>query len=414
MRISQWAEVSPVDDAAQEHSSAHALPGWLREKYATTISTSRAEVVKQAKRGLNGQGENDAGIIADQRIKGILSAAGLRLPSAATAAAYRRDHTNMLAAKLTPADKAATFQHFNRLRGAWKYGEIEAIRALRRGAEAARKSKDYAYMRSLTVEAYDRAVVLDAMFLTDLSAPSRQTWGRKAATLRAAGSWMISGKSKRAAGRTAPTPDQLLVLLSHQRKRCARVEIAAAIFACFGIRPAELRSGVRLFIDADALGLEVRGAKVDALRGQPSRQLRIMPGRFGRSGIAVGLLRDEVAAGRCLVQLTSAGITAVCRAMRTVQNGLSPYAFRHARASDAKAWNGRLGAAAWLGHRTDRAQTGYGNRRSSSGAVKIRAAAGTHLVRRVKSLPGNISVPVAAASMRKVATPSPCRRPRIR
>lgn len=386
MRIHQSAPMSQPDDTAQKPSSA--LPGWLRQTYVTTIDAARADIVRQAQHGMKGHGEVDAGIIADRQIKAILATAGDRTPSEATAAAYRRDHANMLAANTTPAEKATTFQHFNRLRSAWKFGELEAIRALRHESEVARKAKDYVRMLAATVAAYERAFLLDAMFLASPTAPSRQTWGRKAAALRAAGLGKNAGKSKRAAGRVAPTPDQLLVLLSQQRQRCVRVEVAAAVFACFGVRPAELCAGARLYLDGEALGLEVYGAKVDATRGQKVRYLVISPERVGCSGLAVAFLRGEVSASRVRVALTSADLAAVRRAMRAAQPGLSPYAYRHARASDAKAGHGRAGVAAWLGHRTDRAQSGYGNARSSTGAVRIKSANASRIVRRVKSLPG--------------------------
>ncbi len=386
MRIRQCKEKSCTDEVAQKPSDAPALPGWLRAAYAETITLARAEIVRQAKRGMAGIGESDAGLIADRRIKAIMEAAGPRMPSEASAAAYRRDHVNMMAGGTTPLEKATTFQHFNRLRTAWKFGEVEAVRALRRAAETARKAGNHAQMRALTVQAFDRAILLDAMFLSPTSAPSRQTWGRKAAALRAAGIGKVS-KSKRAAGRAAPTPDQLLMLLSHQRGRCARVELAAAVFACFGVRPAEMLSGVRLFGHGDGVAVDVQGAKVDNHRGQATRQLAIAPERRGCSGLAVALLRDAIATGSGCVRLTAADLAAVRRAMREAQKGLSPYAFRHARASDIKASHGRMAAATWLGHSSDRAQSHYGNARSSSGAVAIVAACGSRAVRRVKSPP---------------------------
>src|SRR3546814_8110806 len=82
--------------------------------------------------------------------------------------------------------------------------------------------------------------------------------------------------------------------------------------------------------------------------------------------MAVRLLRDAVAKGRDWVQLTDADLASVRRAMRQVQAGLSPYAYRHARASDAKASQDKATVAAWMGHATDRAQSYYGHRRSRS------------------------------------------------
>lgn len=397
---------------AMKPSDAPALPGWMRQQYATAIEEARAEVVREAKRGMAGIGESDAGLIADRRIAAILAASGLRMPSEASAAAYRRDHLNMVAAEATPMDKATTFQHFNRLRTAWKFGEVEAVRSLRRAAEAARKAGDHGRMRALTVEAFDRAALLDAMFLADAAAPSRQTWGRKAAALRAAGVGKVS-KSKRSAARTAPTPDQLLVLLSKQRERCARVELAAAVFACFGVRPAEMLSGVRLLVHGDGAAVEVNGAKVDNQRGQAIRQLAIAPERRGCSGLAVALLRDAAAIGDVCVRLSPADLAAVRRAMREAQRGLSPYAYRHARASDIKASHGRMAAATWLGHSTDRAQSNYGNARSSSGAVAIVAARGTRAVRRVKTLPRRSTVAIQERAPRAPRSPPPPRRRRL-
>lgn len=369
---------------AKKPSDAGALPGWLRQRFGSEIAGARNVVLREAKRGLAGQGESDAGVIADRQIKTILSRLGLRAPNPHSAAAYRRDHANLLASGLTPLDKASTFQHFNRLRASWKYGEAESIRSLRCAAETARKAGDYSSMRALTVEAFDRAVVLDAMFLGPVSAPSRETWGRKAAELRAAG-FRRTSRSKRAAGRSAPTPDQLLVLLTKQRGRCCRVELAAAVFACFGVRPAEMLKGIQIVVDSEGVAVEVSGAKLDTRRGQATRRLAISEDRRGCSGLAVALLREAASSGPASVRLSNADLAAVRRAMREAQPGLSPYAYRHARASDVKAEKGRLAAAAWLGHRTDRAQSNYGNARSSRNAVRIRYAQVSQPVRCVKN-----------------------------
>jgi len=385
---------------AAKPSEAAAMPGWLRRRFGAEISGARAVLVSEAKRGLAGEGESDAGVIADKRIKAVLGGLGLRTPNPQSAAAYRRDHANLLASKQSPADKANTFQHFNRLRAAWKFGEADAIRALRRTAEAARKSGDHARMRALTVEAFDRAVVLETMFLAPVMAPGRETWGRKAAALRAVGAPKVS-KSKRAAARHAPTPDQLLALLTQQPGRCTRVEVAVAVFACFGVRPSEMLKGVRLLLDDNGVAVEVAGAKLDARRGQPLRRLAIAEDRRGSSGLAVALLREAASKGSGALRLCPADLAAVRRAMRTAQPGLSPYAYRHARASDVKASHGKASAAAWLGHSSDAAQRHYGNARSSSGAVRVRAVATSRPVRRVRGRP-----PSAPGGVQTAAKPS--------
>ncbi|WP_242108186.1 hypothetical protein [Luteimonas aquatica] len=393
-----------IDEAATDSLR---LPVWLRRHHADAINAAADQVIAEAKRT-----GDDPGIMADRRVKAILAEAGQRNPSAPTIARYRRAYADMLAEGKTPADKATTFQHFNFLRSAWRYCEAEAIRGLRRQSEAARKAKDYARMADLTGRALQRATVFDVLFLQ----PDRPTWGAKAAALRAAGLERKAGKSKRAASRTAPTPDQLLFLLSQQRRRAARVEVASLLFACFGVRPQELKNGVRLTARGDALGLEVKGAKVDGVRGQPRRMLVISAERFGLSALAIGLLHEEAKAGRTRIQLTDADLLAVRRALREAQPGLSPYAYRHARASDAKAKMDRATAAMWLGHRTDRAQSYYGDRNSSSGAVRLEAAKGTAPVRMVKTLPNQSkrsSIPVTvalsamAAAQRKAKPPRP-------
>lgn len=404
--------MAPDDDSQPSHSNT--LPDWLRQRYADTIEQARSELVRQAKRDM-ASGAGDAGILADRRIKAVLDAVAAQTPTDKTTQAYRRDHARLIENATTPLNKASTFQHWNRLRSAWRFCEAEIIRSLRNASETARKAGDYSRMRLLTVAAFERAVLLEAMFLADTSAPSRQTWGRKSAALRAAGLEKPPSKSKRAAGRTSLSPDQLLCRLAGQSNG-TRVEVAAAMFACFGVRPAEALKGVRLSIKGDQLGLEVAGSKVDATRGQPCRHLLIRPAARGQSALAVSLLRGEVEAGRATVCISPAELAAVRRAMRKAQPGLSPYAYRHARSSDAKAQQGKAGAAAWLGHRTDRAQSSYGSARSSSGSVKITSAAGSRLVRRVKTLPGTKkAIRLPAASPAPIsATPRPRLRPKMR
>ncbi|XHS31287.1 hypothetical protein ACFJI1_13780 [Pseudoxanthomonas sp. UC29_72] len=270
-------------------------------------------------------------------------------------------------------------------------------------------------MREFTRQAFERAVVFHALYLD----PDRPTWADKAAALRAAGQRPAS-KSKRRAGRVALTPDQLMVAFGNQRGRCKRVELFAAVFAVFGIRPAELARGVRLEVMPDGLRLHVAGAKVDAVRGQPQRVLSVAPTRLGLSKMAVGLLTLAAAQDGGRLQASPADIVAVRRAMRKAQPGLSPYAYRHARASDAKATQGREGVAAWLGHSNDRTQQHYGHARSGRGAVAVKAATATRPVRHTKTLPpttaqrfAKIAARLAERLPAQAATPAP-RSPRPR
>lgn len=357
-------------------SDETALPEALRSRYADTIANTRAQVLAQSP-------TEQAGIALDRHVRAVMNEARTTgaNPSAATAAAYRRDHQHMRAAGMTPLEKSTTFQHFNRLRSAYRFAELEAIEALRKRAEVARKAKDRDGMRALTQAAFERACVFRALFLAD----DRPVWSHKAAALRAEGKRPPS-KSKRHAAKSAPTPDQLLVALGNQRGRYARVERFAMCFALFGIRPAELMRGVAFNRTPEGLTLVVRGAKVDARRGQPTRTLEIAPSRLGQSGMAAQFLRDE-AARMPMLRASPADILAVRRAMREVQAGLSPYAYRHARASDAKASQSAHGVAAWLGHASDRAQSTYGNKRSAKGGVIVKSASATRAIRHTKTLP---------------------------
>lgn len=392
----------------KEQSEASILPGWLRRRYAHDLDAEGARLDEEA--------EADGipvGVLADRRIKAVLAQAGERSASAATVAAYRRDYALMLEERTTPAEKATTFQHYNRLRSAWRFCEAEAIRAIRLTAERCRKEGDRERMMKATRQAVGRAIIYERMFLDD----DRPTWGEKAKAIRAKGE-VIKSKSKRAAGRSAPTPDELLVALGKQRRRAGRVDVLAAVISVFGCRPAELKNGVLLAVDGDGVSATIRGAKVDAMRGQPSRLLVVDRSRRGNSGVAVDVLRDEVRAGRCLVSASDNDLRALRRSLSAIQPGLSPYAYRHARASDAKSSGDTASVAAWLGHRSDKTQKHYGHRQSSRGVVRIKAARAARPVRAVKQLPalrrhaGSMSAAVAALDM--VPSTVRVRRPRLR
>lgn len=342
------------------------------------------------------------GVVMDRETKRILDQAlrTSKTPSEATIVAYRRDHARMRDEDVTPLEKASTFQHFNRLRSAYRYAEAMEIASLRQRAEIARKGKDREAMRAYTESAYERAVVFKQLFLAD----DRPVWSDKSALLRTQGKRPQS-KSKRTAGRTAPTPDQLLVALGNQRGRWARVELFAMCFAVFGIRPAELVRGVVLKATSNGLVAEVTGAKVDAIRGQPTRTLEVQPTRPGQSGLAIALL-SEVATSNAILRASETDMVAVRRAMRQVQQGLSPYAYRHARASDIKAQRGKAEVATWLGHASDRAQSAYGNARSSKGTIKVTNATASRLVRPKKSLPPTPAERIAKMAVRSTNAPA--------
>ena len=374
------------------------LPDGLRARYAGALAEAHARAQAEGLRL-----RTPAGVAMDRVVRALLdeAASSGANPDEASRAAYGRDHARLWAAGKTPLEAASTRAHFDRLRSACRWVEAEEIARLRSLAEAARKAKEPEAMREFTRQSFERAVVFRALYLD----ANRPTWAAKAAALRAAGQRPPS-RSKRKAGRHAPSPDRLLVALARQPKRCARVELLACVFAVFGIRPAELARGVVLDATATGLRLAVAGAKVDATRGQPLRVLEVETTRRGQSALAVALLRAHVEETGGDLSATAADIGAVRRAMREVQPGLSPYAYRHARASDAKATQGRTGVAAWLGHANDRTQQGYGNARSGRGAVAVKAATASRPVRQTKTLP-----PTAAERFAKIATRLAARMP---
>lgn len=370
------------------------------------LRTRYADRLTEAHRLAQAEGQRlrqPAGVAMDRVVRAVLDEAATSgaAPGEASRAAYRRDHARLWTAGKTPQEAASTRAHFDRLRSACRWVEAQEIARLRSLAEAARKAKEPEAMREFTRQAFERAVVFRALYLD----ADRPTWADKAAALRAAGQ-RPANRSKRKAGRHAPTPDQLLVALARQPGRCARVELLACVFALFGIRPAELVRGVVLDATDTGLRLAVAGAKVDAKRGQPFRVLEVDTTRRGQSALAVALLREHVAEAGGDLSATAADIVAVRRAMREVQPGLSPYAYRHARASDAKATQGRAGVAAWLGHANDRTQQGYGNGRSARGAVAVKAADASRPVRQSKTLP-----PTAAERFARIAAHLAARTP---
>lgn len=398
--------------------AAGAPPPALPDHCAEAVARARARAEREAMtEGL------PLGVAFDRFIGEILEESHpdetRSLPTAGTLAAYRRDHARLRAQGLTPLDKANTYQHFNRLRSACRFSEREAIADLRRAADAARRAKQPERMRALTAEAFERAAVFHAVFL----AADRPTWATKSTALRAVG-LRPKGKSKRSAGRVAPSPDDLLMALMAQPRRLTRVETLAAVFAVFGIRPKELQHGVRLENTAEGLRLHVTGAKVDAVRGQPQRVLEVSHSAAGASRLTFAVLADAASRGGGWVQASALDIVAVRRAMREVKPGLSPYAYRHARASDAKATHGRAGVAAWLGHSNDRTQQHYGHKRSGKGVVTVKSATASRAVRASKSLPPTAAQRFARAAARVAvnsgrsispqAPPSIPRRPRPR
>ena len=128
-------------------SPSDGLPDELRARYADTLGEAHARAKTEGLRL-----RVPVGVAQDRAIRAILDAASASgaNPSAATVAAYRRDHARLWAAGATPLDKATTRAHFDRLRSACRWVEAQEIARLRDLAETARKAKDLDAMRAYT------------------------------------------------------------------------------------------------------------------------------------------------------------------------------------------------------------------------------------------------------------------------
>ncbi|RZZ89221.1 hypothetical protein EA662_02200 [Pseudoxanthomonas winnipegensis] len=323
---------------------------------------------------------------ADGFTRRVLADCQERALAAETATEYRRVYTRLAAEGITAWDKANSAQHWNKLRTACRWAMAEDIRAWRKASEQARKAGDLARAQSCTTEAWRLAVALDEQFLKH----GHATWASKAAAMKAQGRKPVD-KSKRRTN--APTADMAPCALLDTRHRGTRLaerhSERLALLALTGCRPAELMAGVELTLIRDkqgqpnGLGVEIKGAKVDAQRGHILRRL-VFP--LAGSGQAVRGLAMQCAehGGRYTLATTRADYRSLNCALQT--HGLSCYAFRHAVGGDLKAEiaDGKATAehaAKVMGHRSTASLLSYGMRRRGragqrpragvSGAVKV-------------------------------------------
>lgn len=162
---------------------------------------------------------------------------------------------------------------------------------------------------------------------------------------------------------------------------------ALAVSLCTGARPAEIAKGVEIRRHAEGLQLTIKGAKVGATRGQPTRVL---------------LVRIDSAAARHLAGLADAGPAVVAtnakrfsdataaagrRAFPSLRARITPYTLRHVAASALKASGvDSVALAEALGHRATRSQQAYGRachgRREATGIIGVAASAPVRQTRR--------------------------------
>lgn len=149
---------------------------------------------------------------------------------------------------------------------------------------------------------------------------------------------------------------------------------AVAVLWAVGCRPAELEMGVDLRLGSKGqIIVEVPGAKVSEVSGQPRRMLAIKADT--PQGKALAALLDEE--GAATVQRRAVRIRQDFQDLRekTGLQNVSAYTFRHAFAADMKAKFGQSGPGAEkvaeaMGHRVTKSQKHYGNAKQSKDGGK--------------------------------------------
>ena len=328
---------------------------------------------------------------ADQQTKNILATCPERKVSQATAAKYRRAFEQLRADRVTALDKASTRGHYDLLRTASRYCLETDARALRQRAESARRAGHIDQAQRLTVEAWKLATELDVQFLQ----PDAPTWKDKAAALRETGQPIVS-KSKRDTRAPAPSLAVLALIAdgpdgaTHRGTKLAeRHAERLALLALFGVRPAELKRGVRVWMQTDPktggafLAVEVQGAKVNTQRGQRTRTLVVPVDNAAAQGLAAAV-RER--GGAFVITTTDADHRSLNRGLKAC--GLSCYSFRHAVASELKHEvmrnpDAAAKAARFMGHATNKSLMSYGRARHARGGRRFGAKA----ERQVRSVP---------------------------
>ena len=367
-----------------EHGGSHATGvkpahSSLAEEWAGEHREALAERERSARMAAMRSGKPWT-LHADQQTQAILADCPMRQVSEATAAEYRRAYDNLLASGRTPLDAASTRNHWDKLRTASRFCMEQDIRAWRAASERSRKRGDVESAQRRTERAFRLATVLDEMFMQT----HHRTWAHKAAEMKAAGVKPAS-KSKRATA--APTANVALLALLDGRRQGTKVADRHAerltVIALCGMRPAELKKGVRLALvqDGKFLTAQVAGAKVSKERGQEARVIRVPV-----DGSAATALAQVVKSkgGQWTMQTTDADHRSLNRALK---GGLSCYSFRHQAGSDLKGdiASGDITAveaAKIMGHRSTKSLTAYGSLSRARGGRRLRANA-TEAVRTI-------------------------------
>ena len=351
---------------------------------------------------------------ADQQTKNILDVCPERKASEATAAKYRRAYEQLRDEGVTALGKASTRGHYDLLRTASRYCMETDVRTLRQQAERARRAGDIDQAQRLTVEAWTLATELDVQFLQ----PNARTWKDKAADLRKT-SQPIPSNSKRDTRPPAPSLAILALIADgpngthHGTKLAERHAERLALLSLFGIRPAELKQGVRVWTQTDPktggqfVAVEIAGVKVNTQRGQPARTLVVPVDNAAAQGLATAV-RER--GGPFVVTTTDADHRSLNRGLKAC--GLSCYSFRHAIASELKREimhdpRAAAKAARFMGHASNKSLLSYGRAKHARGGRRF----GARAERSVRSVPVTFKEKAAARQTRAAAQAAAARIP---
>ncbi|WP_155518789.1 hypothetical protein [Xanthomonas euvesicatoria] len=350
---------------------------------------------------------------ADRQTRNILDDCPKRDISNETAEKYRRAYDNLRASGKTALEAASTRAHWDFLRTATRYCLEQDTRAWRAASEVARKAGQLEKAQYCTEQAFNMAAVLDEQFMQ----PHRKTWTHKAAKLKEQGIRPVS-KSKRST--RAPSPNLATVaLIAGNKKGTKLVERHAerlAVLSLFGVRPAELKKGIKLKVTEDGkyLTAEVLGAKCSDAhnRGQEVRVIRVPV-----KGSAAQALAEEVAKhGKAWkMQTSDADYRSLNRGLAS--SGLSCYSFRHQVGSELKeaVSTGAMTAAEaakTMGHRSTESLSYYGSRSKSGGGRTMQANATNEVRVEPVSFAARAEARAKTGNGRIRVTPTPQARPR--
>ena len=354
---------------------------------------------------------------ADQQTRNILADCPERTVSDTTAAEYRRVYTRLASQGMTAWEKANSRAHWDKLRTACRFCMEIDIREWRRLADRARRDGDLEQAQRCTTEAWRLAIALDDQFLRI----GHKGWAAKEQALRDQGRKPVN-KSKRHT--TPPDADMAVCTLLDQRHRGTRLlerhSERLALLALTGCRPAELMAGVKVSLWQSKKGtagvvVEIKGAKVDAKRGQERRNLA-----FIVKGVAAQAFADlcRERGGHFTVETTAADYRSLNRALQA--HGLSCYSFRHAVGSDLKqaiaagAMTPEKAAQA-MGHRSTESLTYYGTRRAGRRGRIVSARASitprSRAVTRDQRVTARARAKAEANGTRPIAAPCAARSP---